>query len=61
MVAHKDLGTKHFTRSRRLWNLMQADTITFAGNKRLEIYGTLQCISGKKNKGGKSCIFPQHI
>jgi methylphosphotriester-DNA--protein-cysteine methyltransferase len=50
MIAHKDLGTQHFTRSRRLWKLINAGTITLAGNKRLKIYGTLQCISGKKMK-----------
>jgi methylphosphotriester-DNA--protein-cysteine methyltransferase len=50
MIAHHDLGPQHFTRSRRLWQLIQAGTITLAGNKRLKIYGTLQCASGKKMK-----------
>lgn len=50
MIAHKDLGIQHFTRSRRLWKLIQAGLVTLAGNKRLNIYGTLHCISGKKMK-----------
>lgn len=50
MIVHKDLVPQSFARSRRLWKLIQADTITFAGNKRLKIYDTLQCVSGKKMK-----------
>jgi methylphosphotriester-DNA--protein-cysteine methyltransferase len=50
MIAHIDLGDSHFTQSRRLWEFVREGTITFAGNKRLKIYGTLQCASGKKMK-----------
>ncbi|MFA6058741.1 MAG: Ada metal-binding domain-containing protein [Taibaiella sp.] len=50
MIAHTDLGSLQFTRSRKLLELIREGTITFAGNKRLKIYGTLQCVSGKKMK-----------
>ena len=50
MIAHADLGMLRFARSRKLWRLIQEGTITLAGNKRLKIYGTLQCSSGKKIK-----------
>lgn len=50
MITHRDLGTLKFMRSRKLLELIREGTITFAGNKRLKIYGTLECISGKKMK-----------
>jgi methylphosphotriester-DNA--protein-cysteine methyltransferase len=57
MIAHKDLGVLHFTRSRKLLELIRNETITFAGNKRLKIYGTLQCVSGKKMKAENRIFF----
>jgi methylphosphotriester-DNA--protein-cysteine methyltransferase len=57
MIAHKDLGSQDFTRSRQLWKLISEGAITFSGNKRLKIYGTLKCLSGKKMKVGNRVFF----
>ena len=50
MIAHVDLGKTAFARSRRLKELIDADKVRFGGNKRLKIYGTLTCGSGKRMK-----------
>jgi methylphosphotriester-DNA--protein-cysteine methyltransferase len=48
MIAHTDLGNTPFRRSRRLKELIGNNEVQFAGNKKLKIYGTLSCSSGKK-------------
>lgn len=50
MLHHVDLGPTAFTRSKTLWKLQKETVITFAGNKRLQLYGTLSCRSGKRMK-----------
>ena len=50
MIAHVDLGEMPFSRSRKLKELVDAGKVRFGGNKRLKIYGTLTCGSGKRMK-----------
>jgi methylphosphotriester-DNA--protein-cysteine methyltransferase len=50
MIKHSELGDTAFKRSRRLKNLIDEGKIQFAGNRRLKIYGTLNCSSGKRMK-----------
>ena len=41
---------ENFTRSRELYKLIAEGKITLGGNKKLKIYGTLNCRSGKRLK-----------
>lgn len=50
MIDHLSLGNKPFTRSRSLYKLIAAGEIKLAGNKKLKIYGKLNCGSGKRLK-----------
>ena len=50
MIDHLFLGKKPFTRGRVLHQLIAAGEIKLAGNKKLKIYGTLNCASGKRMK-----------
>lgn len=50
MITHRSLGEHAFTRSRHLRQMIRQGTITMAGNRRLKIYGRLNCYSGKKMK-----------
>jgi methylphosphotriester-DNA--protein-cysteine methyltransferase len=40
----------NYTGSKQLYELIAAGKITFAGNRRLKIYGRLNCASGKRMK-----------
>jgi methylphosphotriester-DNA--protein-cysteine methyltransferase len=57
MIAHPDLGLTAFTRSRKLKDLINAGKVRFGGNKRLKIYGTLACSSGKRMKVANRVFF----
>jgi len=57
MIPHSDLGDTSYRRSRKLKELIIADEVTFAGNKKLKIYGTLDCRSGKRMKPGNRVFF----
>ena len=50
MIYHEQLGTTAFARSKALLALIQKGEIRFGGNRKLKIYGTLQCSSGKRMK-----------
>jgi methylphosphotriester-DNA--protein-cysteine methyltransferase len=50
MIRHTSLGDNAFKRSRQLKVLLDKKEITFAGNLKLKIYGTLVCSSGKRMK-----------
>jgi methylphosphotriester-DNA--protein-cysteine methyltransferase len=51
MVAHQNINNSH------LFNLLKNGSLTFAGNKKLKIYGTLRCKSGKKMKKENRVFF----
>ncbi len=48
MVEHIRLGTNKFHRLRHINAMVNNGLIKLAGNKKLKIYGTLSCQSGKK-------------
>jgi hypothetical protein len=50
MIAHSSLGAGHFARSRQLKMLIDKGEVSFGGNSKLKIYGTLNCSSGKRMK-----------
>ena len=50
MIMHAELGDTAFTRSRRLKALIDQGEVQLAGNRKLKIYGTLTCSSGKRMK-----------
>jgi methylphosphotriester-DNA--protein-cysteine methyltransferase len=50
MISHTSLGDKAFKRNRQLKILLNKKLVTFAGNIKLKIYGTLDCSSGKRMK-----------
>jgi methylphosphotriester-DNA--protein-cysteine methyltransferase len=57
MIAHTNLGDTTFKRSRRLKELLNKDEVQLAGNRKLKIYGTLNCSSGKRMKTGNRVFF----
>jgi methylphosphotriester-DNA--protein-cysteine methyltransferase len=50
MINHIELYTGGFAGSRRLAVLIKNNSVTFAGNCKLKIYGNLSCTSGKRMK-----------
>ena len=50
MITHEKLGTNAFARSRQLKILIEKGLVEIAGNKKLKIYGQLDCSSGKRMK-----------
>lgn len=50
MIRHADLGETAFKRSRLLKALLDKGEIQLAGNRKLKIFGTLDCSSGKRMK-----------
>jgi methylphosphotriester-DNA--protein-cysteine methyltransferase len=50
MFHHVELGSDTIQRKIRLRELISTGKIKYGGNKRLKIYGTLNCSSGKKMK-----------
>jgi methylphosphotriester-DNA--protein-cysteine methyltransferase len=57
MILHTDLGQTAFAHSRQLKKLLDSDIIKLAGNRKLKIYGTLNCSSGKRIKTENRVFF----
>jgi len=57
MIRHLELGGTAFKRSRRLKGLVDCGEVQFAGNRKLKIYGTLSCSSGKRMKAENRVFF----
>lgn len=57
MIKHIDLGNTVFQRSKKLKELIDNGEILFGGNKKLKIYGTLNCPSGKRMKTESRLFF----
>jgi len=57
MINHTDLGAGPEQRSKKLRVLIRNGHITLGGNKRLKIYGTLSCSSGKRMKAENRVFF----
>lgn len=57
MIPHEALGSTPFARLRRLRQLIAEGRITLAGNRKLKIFGTLDCASGKRMKAKNRVFF----
>jgi methylphosphotriester-DNA--protein-cysteine methyltransferase len=57
MIMHTSLGDTAFKRSRNLKMLLNKNELTFAGNAKLKIYGTLTCRSGRRMKTENRVFF----
>ncbi|MGZ3751805.1 MAG: Ada metal-binding domain-containing protein [Mucilaginibacter sp.] len=57
MIAHAELGDTAFQRSRTLKTLIDAGDIQLAGNRKLKIFGTINCFSGKRMKTANRVFF----
>ena len=57
MISHSELGDTGFSRSRQLKILIVKGDVQFAGNRKLKIYGTLNCSSGKRMKPENRVFF----
>lgn len=57
MITHLELGGRAFTRSKQLKSLISKGEIQFGGNRKLKIYGTLNCSSGKRMKTENRVFF----
>ncbi len=51
------INTGTFAGMRQLVRMLQERQVAFAGNRRLAIYGTLQCASGKRMKPENRVFF----
>jgi methylphosphotriester-DNA--protein-cysteine methyltransferase len=56
MITHLSLGNG-FSANRKLYQLIANGEIKLAGNRRLRIYGTLDCFSGKRMKQENRVFF----
>ena len=50
MIYHNDIGISAFGIKRKIKELVDQNLITLGGNRKLKIYGTLSCTSGKRMK-----------
>lgn len=57
MISHTDLGSTLLGRSRQLKQLLNKGSILLAGNRKLKIYGTLNCTSGRRMKPDNRVFF----
>jgi hypothetical protein len=57
MIKHSELGDTAFARSRGLKLLIDNGDIRLAGNRKLKIYGTLNCSSGKRMTAANRVFF----
>ncbi|MFT3824035.1 MAG: Ada metal-binding domain-containing protein [Chitinophagaceae bacterium] len=61
MMLHNQLNTNTFAGRRRLLTLIRQGEVVLAGNRKLKIYGTLQCRSGKKMNVSNRVFFSSEI
>ncbi|WP_325383727.1 Ada metal-binding domain-containing protein [Mucilaginibacter sp.] len=57
MIAHTAMGETPCRRSRKLKELINNGEVQWGGNKKLKVYGTLNCASGKRMKVGNRVFF----
>ncbi|AFD08569.1 Ada metal-binding domain-containing protein [Solitalea canadensis] len=57
MITHLSLGTETFAANRKLKQLIDNQVVMLGGNKKLKIYGTLTCASGKRMKTENRVFF----
>ncbi len=57
MVFQSDLGEHPFQQKRKIFQAIRSGEISLGGNRRLKIYGTLNCRSGRKMKTENRVFF----
>ncbi|MFT3682297.1 MAG: Ada metal-binding domain-containing protein [Ferruginibacter sp.] len=57
MITHVSLGQTAFSRAGKLFSLIEAKEVLYAGNAKLKIYGLLNCKSGKRMKTENRVFF----
>jgi len=57
MINHTGPGIDPAQRSNQLRSLIRQGLVTLGGNRRLKIYGTLSCSSGKRMKTENRVFF----
>ncbi len=57
MILHSVLGDTNFSRSRQLKIVISKGEVQLAGNRKLKIYGALNCSSGKRMKSENRVFF----
>lgn len=57
MLRQSDLGDPSFAISKKLYQLIKAGKIRFAGNIPGKIYGRMNCVSGKRMKPANRIFF----
>jgi methylphosphotriester-DNA--protein-cysteine methyltransferase len=57
MVTHLSLGTSNYSRTKKLYQLIASNKICFGANKKLKIYGHINCSSGKRMKSENRVFF----
>jgi methylphosphotriester-DNA--protein-cysteine methyltransferase len=57
MINHSELHAAGFTGRRQLTAFINNNILTFAGNRKLKIYGRLSCTSGKRMKTANRVFF----
>jgi methylphosphotriester-DNA--protein-cysteine methyltransferase len=50
MITHLSLGRTNYGRTKILHQLIASNKISFGGNRKLKIYGMINCKSGKRMK-----------
>ncbi|RFZ82155.1 metal-binding protein [Mucilaginibacter terrenus] len=61
MITHTDLGDTRFIRAKCIRQLLGSKQIELAGNRKLKIYGTLSCASGKRMKAENRVFFKDEL
>ncbi len=57
MIRHTELGTTESKQKREILKLIKNGNVSFAGNRKLKIYGRLDCGSGKRMKPETRVLF----
>ena len=57
MINHQDVLANGFAGRRQLAVFISTGQVLLAGNRRLKIYGMLQCVSGKRMKTANRVFF----
>lgn len=57
MIKQTELGTTKHKQIAAIWTLVKRGTISLAGNRKLKIYGRLDCGSGKRMKPKNRIFF----
>jgi len=57
MISHINLGPGPFSRFMTMRRLIMDGQISFGGNQKLKIYGTLKCKTGKRMKAQNRVFF----